>query len=674
VRRKSGFIGAALALALAAGLGLVATAGAAVTGTSAVPSTTTAGGHGLYAPRGGRTAFRAWQSGPATRANAVIPAGFSIVASPSPSSNYNELDSTSCVSATFCVAVGFDYPSGIPANLTEQWNGSAWSVVSTPAAGPPNHFSFLYGVDCISANFCIAVGYAENSSNVDYGLVEQWNGSTWTIVPTPAGTDLLDAVNCLSPTSCTAVGYSAQVSQIATLIEHWNGSAWSVVASPSTSQKQNRLFSVACMTSTECFAVGVDYDTNADYNTTAQSLLEQWNGSSWSIIPSPVTGATVSSFNGVSCYSTAVCVAVGGGDIGNILDRFNGTTWDFEPTPVPTYGDYLNSVDCFGPTSCVAGGWANLDNTGTTWSNEVMAWNGGTWNFVPVQDTASTGETDQVNGISCVIVVSCTTVGFGGPKTGLIKTLIMSAPVSRSGYYEVASDGGIFAFGARFYGSTGNITLNKPVVAMAVTPDGGGYWFVASDGGIFAYGDALFYGSMGGMPLNEPIVGMTPTADGLGYWLVASDGGIFAFGDANFYGSMGGMPLNEPIVGIAATPDGLGYYMVASDGGIFAFGDATFQGSMGGKPLNSPIVGIGVAPNGGYYEVATDGGLFAFGVPFLGSMGGQPLVKPIVGMLVEPGGGYYEVASDGGLFAFGAPFFGSMGGKPLNSPIVGIAG
>ena len=44
---------------------------------------------------------------------------------------------------------------------------------------------------------------------------------------------------------------------------------------------------------------------------------------------------------------------------------------------------------------------------------------------------------------------------------------------------------------------------------MASTPDGGGYWLVAKDGGVFAFGDAQFYGSTGGTPLNAPIVGMT---------------------------------------------------------------------------------------------------------------------------------------------------------------------
>ncbi len=78
--------------------------------------------------------------------------------------------------------------------------------------------------------------------------------------------------------------------------------------------------------------------------------------------------------------------------------------------------------------------------------------------------------------------------------------------------------------------------LNKPIVGMASTANGGGYWVVASDGGIFNFGDAPFFGSAGGMHLNKPIVGMAATPDGGGYWVVASDGGIFAYGDARFYG------------------------------------------------------------------------------------------------------------------------------------------
>ena len=74
---------------------------------------------------------------------------------------------------------------------------------------------------------------------------------------------------------------------------------------------------------------------------------------------------------------------------------------------------------------------------------------------------------------------------------------------------------------------------------MASTPDDRGDWLVASDGGIFSYGDATFYGSTGSIRLNQPIVGMAPSPTGHGYWLIASDGGIFSYGDAEFEGSTG---------------------------------------------------------------------------------------------------------------------------------------
>ena len=178
----------------------------------------------------------------------------------------------------------------------------------------------------------------------------------------------------------------------------------------------------------------------------------------------------------------------------------------------------------------------------------------------------------------------------------------ITSAANANGYWEVASDGGIFSFGSSsFYGSTGAIHLNQPIVGMTSTPDHRGYWLVASDGGIFSFGDARFYGSTGAIHLNQPIVGMAPTPDGRGYWLVASDGGIFSFGDAGFHGSTGGIPLNRPIVSMTPTPTGQGYWLVASDGGIFTFGERRLLRIDRWGPPKRPIVGMAENPDGGGY-------------------------------------------------------------------------
>jgi sugar lactone lactonase YvrE len=282
---------------------------------------------------------------------------------------------------------------------------------------------------------------------------------------------------------------------------------------------------------------------------------------------------------------------------------------------------------------------------------------------------------------------------LAGAATGLHAPEGIAFPPStqratETGYWEVASDGGIFSFGNhQFYGSTGAIKLNKPVVGMAPTPVNGpnggkGYWLVATDGGIFSFGDAQFFGSTGSLVLNKPVVGMAATPDGKGYWLVASDGGIFAFGDAQFFGSTGSLTLNKPIVGMAATPDGKGYWLAASDGGIFAFGDAKFIGSVPGQlqpgqVLNKPVVGMASTPDGkGYWMDASDGGIFSFGdAQFFGSTGSIRLNQPMDGMATtNDGKGYWLVASDGGIFTFGnAVFEGSMGSIKLNKPVVGMS-
>jgi hypothetical protein len=278
--------------------------------------------------------------------------------------------------------------------------------------------------------------------------------------------------------------------------------------------------------------------------------------------------------------------------------------------------------------------------------------------------------------------VSWPTQGVVSVSAAVVSTTSTSPscapPPPPPGYWQVASDGGIFTFGAaQFYGSTGSLRLNKPVVAMAATPDGRGYWLVASDGGIFSFGDAQFYGSTGSIRLNKPIVGMVSTIDGQGYWLVASDGGIFSFGDAPFYGSLGGQNIGYPITAMAPGYLGGGYWMADANGQVFAFGDAKYWGEPSYAPGAYRITGMAETGNAsGYWLTSANGNVADEGnaAPY-GDLIGTTLNSPIVGMsATRSGAGYWLQGGDGGIFCFGdAGYMGSMGGKHLNSPMVGIA-
>jgi hypothetical protein len=166
-------------------------------------------------------------------------------------------------------------------------------------------------------------------------------------------------------------------------------------------------------------------------------------------------------------------------------------------------------------------------------------------------------------------------VGTGAPVVG-------AAAAPGGGQWMVTATGAVLAVDAPHLGDLAGVPLRSPIVGMAAAPSGTGYWLVASDGGVFAFGSAPFLGSTGAVRLNRPIVGMAAAPSGAGYWLVASDGGVFAFGSAPFLGSTGSLTLNQPIAGIAAHHDGLGYWLVARDGGVFAFGRAAFLGASAG--------------------------------------------------------------------------------------------
>ncbi|HEY1444264.1 MAG TPA: Ig-like domain-containing protein [Acidimicrobiales bacterium] len=256
---------------------------------------------------------------------------------------------------------------------------------------------------------------------------------------------------------------------------------------------------------------------------------------------------------------------------------------------------------------------------------------------------------------------------------------VVTPPSAPQGYWLVARDGGIFSYNRTFFGSTGSIVLNKPIVGMATTNDERGYWMVGADGGIFAYGDAPYVGSLPARHINvSNIVTMVSDPSTLGYYVIGSDGSVWNFnapqlGDLPFFG----IHVNN-IVGAALTPSDKGMYLVGADGKVYVLlGDGHFQGDATGLPLNAPIVGMASDPvTGGYWLLGKDGGVFSYGAPFYGSTGSLRLNQPVIAMSpTGDGGGYWFTALDGGVFSYGdAQFWGSTGAMRLNQPVIGMSG
>ncbi len=543
---------------------------------------------------------------------------WSLVSSPNLSGSMDSfLRDVSCVTATFCTAVG-GYLANSYETLIETWNGTHWSIVASPNTSSSQNSSsigdYLSGVSCTSTTSCTAVGASYNIYGFpeNQTLIETWNGTSWSIVASPNTSSSQDAyglgdylfgVSCVSATSCTAVGASYNTS-FHTLVETWNGATWSIAASPDASASQNNvLYSASCVSTTSCTAVGYYNNGMVD-----QTLVEAWNGTTWSIPATPNTSSSENNvFDGVSCSSATSCIAVGhyfnSALSQTLAERWNGTSWSIVASPDTSNSEsnYLSGVSCMSASSCTAVG---TYYNGSHFQTLFEVWNATSWSVAESPNT-SRSESNYLFSVSCTSATSCTAVGhYQNGRINIVmmdnppfdRTLIETGtPVPTQGYWLVASGGGLFSFYTSFYGSMSAKPLTAPIVGMASTPDGRGYWEVAANGNIFSFGDAKFFGSMGARHLSARIVGMASTPDGKGYWEVAADGGIFSFGDAKFFGSMGGMHLNKPIVGMAATPDGKGYWMVAADGGIFSFGDAKFYGSMGARPPNTPVAGIAAA-------------------------------------------------------------------------------
>lgn len=387
-------------------------------------------------------------------------ATWSIVTSANTSTTQeNVLYGVTCISASNCWAVGeyYDNVSGNYKTLIEQWNGSAWSVVTSPNANATED-NELYGVTCLSASDCWAVGEYSNGT-ADQTLVEHWNGASWAIV-TSANTsatqeNYIRAVTCISASDCWAVGDYEPTGATQTLIEHWNGTSWAIIPSANTSSTQNNdLYGVTCVSASNCQAVG--YHSVGSGN---QTLIEQWDGTSWSIVASPnFSGAQHNFLESLACTSASNCWAVGEYfDTSNhlyrtLIEQWNGNAWSIVTSPnVGNNFNELYGVTCTSASQCWAVGFYYDDNS-AAYQTLIEQWNGSAWSVVTSANTSTTQD-NHIYSVTCTSASDCRTVGYyyqGATPQTLIEAL--SVPV------QVTS-----AVSRKSHGAAGNFDVDLPL-------------------------------------------------------------------------------------------------------------------------------------------------------------------------------------------------------------------
>jgi hypothetical protein len=353
----------------------------------------------------------------------ALPKSWAIVPTPA-NSSFNGI---SCVSASFCVAVG---GVGVVVNqiqveeqtLVDEWNGSAWSTVRSPnpVGSAPAYPIDLTGVSCSDADHCVAVGDAGSPAN--HSFSEIWNGSSWSLLPTKnPGTEggYLSGVSCASTTMCVAVGYqlaNADGPYGPALIESWNGTAWSVSSRPDLSRYGNNLEGVSCVSTTNCTAVGNDADNGSGGNT----LVERWNGVRWHAQTSVDIANTTDNLSSVSCLRSGTCVAVGtsftSATWSPLAEVRTGGTWSISTTPTVSGSNaYLAGVSCTSASNCVAVG--NFQSATTNHSTLIEEWNGMQWTIVPSPSVAN--QDNYLYGAACTGPNLCFAVG--GAPGGLLE-------------------------------------------------------------------------------------------------------------------------------------------------------------------------------------------------------------------------------------------------------------
>jgi hypothetical protein len=338
----------------------------------------------------------------------------SVAAPDVPTTSSDYLYGVSCVSATDCWAVGFDFYGTIARSLITHWDGTSWAIKDSPNTAV-DRSNYLSDVTCVSATDCWAVGQSSDTlDRARQALAMHWDGTTWSIM-NPSNVDTsqaaettMESISCVSTSDCWTVGFTSitQDPRLAPWIQHWNGQAWTSFPAPPAQYNptsDNILYGVSCSSTSDCWAVG------SQGTVPVQTLIDHWDGTSWSAVTSPNTSSAVDNIlSAVTCASTTDCWAVGSSDnYGQaLIERWDGTSWSI--VTLPQTGEILTAVTCLSASDCWAAGPYYTPNPPA--QTLLMHWDGTSWTKVASPNTSAT-RSNYLSGIACASTTGCWAVG-----------------------------------------------------------------------------------------------------------------------------------------------------------------------------------------------------------------------------------------------------------------------
>jgi hypothetical protein len=347
------------------------------------------------------------------------------------------LSAVSCTSAAACTAVGGGYSSTgsltpIGANLVS--GPSTWGTSALSFSGGQVSLS---AISCVSSTWCMAVGYLKDSRNSTHLVAATENNGTWTIDSNllratyayPGG-GYLQGVSCTSQTFCMAVGYQLTSSYVETpIIEEFDGSSWTPVTlayGSSPAVQDPVLMGVSCADPTDCAAVGGYYSGTAAND---HSLAVVLSGTTWTVLESLDDTSSVAAgyLNSVSCPAPGQCEAVGqwlpnyASNYWGLAGSLDGTTWqpdyyDAQPPDAYSSSTILTSVSCVTPSACAVAGY---DRPGSVTQGIVETDSNGAWHVTPVQPAGVPGAAGALlYSVSCSSDFACQAAGYSWGSDG----------------------------------------------------------------------------------------------------------------------------------------------------------------------------------------------------------------------------------------------------------------